>query len=157
MKKRLFIIIPTIAVLAILVALLMINNQQTPAWKTRLNQYLAYLHVEGEPSYQLVSAVQAARPRNFISSMSAGDYSDSLIFLTDFSSQANYSTGLEPIPFPPDDIWCALIKNGGHQQVVYVALHNSLYNADWIVHESPDPWGSPSLNSTLDSIGCSFE
>ena len=155
-NRRLIIYIPAVGFLALLVALLVINNYQPSAWKASLNQYLSYLQAEGDPSYRLVSAVKADKPMNFTPSMSAGTFSNNLTFKTDYNTSSVYLTGSEQVSYPPEAVWCALIENGGHQQLVYVALHPSQANAEWIVHEAPDSWGNPFLNSALDSIGCSF-
>lgn len=157
MKKRVLIFIPILVVLVLVVTLLLLNNRQTPAWKAKLNQYLSYLRETGKSSYLVLSTAYASQPANFTPAMSAESYSDSVIFQTTHNTNAQYSSGLEPMPYPPDEVVCVLLKDGGQQQLVYIALHNSLYNADWIVHISPDPWGSFALQSNLDRLGCSLD
>ena len=157
MRKRLLIYIPTLLVIGVMVALLLLTNRQPPKWKTALDQYLTYLRSTGQPSYQLVSAVSASLPANFTPLMSAESFSDSVIFQTDLNTNDPSSAGTQPIPYPPDQVWCVLLKDGGQQHVVYIALHNSLYNADWIVHTSADPWGSSELQNSLDRLSCIFK
>jgi hypothetical protein len=154
MKKHLLVYIPTLLVIVVMVALLLLSNRQTPAWKTKLDQYLTYLGTTGQPSYQLISAVPASQPANFTPAMSAESFSDSVIFQTDLNIIDQTSAGTQPIPYPPDAVWCVLLTDGGQKQMIYIALHNSLYNADWIVHISTDPWGSPELQTSLDRLGC---
>ncbi len=157
MKKRLLIYIPTLVVLVLLVTLLVLTNRSTPGWKAKLNAYLTYLRTAGEPAYSLVKAVRADYPAGFTAEMSAGSFSEVIGALATPASNADYSAGLQPVPYPPDQLWCVLLADGSQQQVVYVALHSSLYNAEWLVHVPPDPWGSPVLQSTLSNLGCTFE
>lgn len=156
MKKRLIIFIPTITVVILLVVLLVLSERQTPAWKTILDQYLVFLQSAGEPSYQLVTAVQASQPSNFTPNMSTGSFSGSVIVPPTASFDGQYLSSLNPVPFPPDQVWCALPGDADQQQLVFVALHNTDSNANWIVHIPPDPWGSPAIRSTLESLGCAI-
>jgi hypothetical protein len=121
MNRRLIIYVPALAFLAILVILLNINLCKPPAWQVSLDQYLAFLHAQGEPSYRLATSVQAAHPEAFTSSMSAGSYNTGSAFLTDYTT-AGDTAGLAPITFPPKDVWYALLKNPAHEQLVYIAL-----------------------------------
>ena len=63
-----------------------------------------------------------------------------------------------PLPFPPEDLWCALVKasSGGEETswVVYIAKHQDLYSAAWIVHESSRSIADPQLKNDLKKIGC---
>lgn len=156
MKKRLLIIVP-IVVAAAVIAFLLLNNRHTYAWQDNLDQYLAYLRSTGQPSYSLLSAVPSSMPDNFTPQMSAVSYSPSVIFETSQNSSPEYASALLPMPYPPDEVWCVLLKDGKQQQLVYMALHNSLYNADWIVHIPSEPWGSPALQTNLQTLGCSFD
>lgn len=155
MNRRLITYFPVLAFLAFLVILLKINIRQPPAWQVSLDQYLAFLRAQGEPSYRLAIYVQAAHPEEFTSSMSAGSYNTGSAFLTDYTTAWD-TAGLAPITFPPQAVWCALLKNPAHQQLVFVALNTSQTSSAWIVHELPDAWGSSALNTTLATIGCSF-
>jgi hypothetical protein len=63
-----------------------------------------------------------------------------------------------PLPFPPEDLWCALVKTSTSGEepswVVYIAKHQDLYSAAWIVHESSRSITDPQLNIDLKQIGC---
>ena len=89
--------------------------------------------------------------------MSVESYSPGVIFETSMNSNPEYTAGLLPLPCPPDEVWCVLLKGGNQQQLVYMALHNSLYNADWVVHIPSEPWDSPGLQINLQNLGCSFD
>jgi hypothetical protein len=157
MNKRLLIYIPALVVLVLLAALILINQLQPPEWKVRLNQYLAFERSAGEPALNLVNAVQAKVPAQFTPTMSAESFSGSAIFATSHGTDVQYSADLLPLPYPPQAVWCVLLKGDSQQQVVFVARHNSLYNADWIVHIPSQPFASPDLQASLSLIGCSFD
>ncbi len=156
-KKQLLIFIPTLVVIGVMATLLLLNNGQAPPWRTIIDEYLLYLRTTGETSFKVTNAVLASKPANFNSDMSAGSFSDSLIFQTSSVVGADYSADLEPMPYPPDQVWCVLLKDGSEQRLVFAALHHNLYNADWIVHIPPAAWGSAELDITLASLGCTFE
>ena len=156
MNRRRFLYLLAMTFIVFLAILLIVVLRQPPAWQVSLNQYLAFLGAEGEPSYRLAASVPAAHPEDFSSSMSAGSYNPGSIFQVDYTT-AGDTAGLAPITFPPKAVWCALLKNTSHQQLVYIALHVSQASSVWIVHESPDAWGSSALNTTLATIGCSFK
>jgi hypothetical protein len=63
--------------------------------------------------------------------------------------------GDRALPFPPRDLWCFLLnEEGGNGRVVFLALHEDMYNADWIVHESAGAPGEATLTSRLAAVGC---
>jgi hypothetical protein len=156
MNKRNLIFIPVATVLFVSAILLLLNHRQTPAWQAKLDQYLAFLKQTGQHSYQVLSVDTAASPANFTPTMSAESYSESVIFETTHTQDTEYTIGLQPMPYPPQQVMCVLLNIDNQPQLVYIALHNSLYNADWIVHISPETWGSLTLKIQLDSIGCSL-
>jgi hypothetical protein len=156
MKKRSLIIIPFLAVILLVVVILVIDSQRTPAWRVKIDHYIAFLRATNHPSYHIESTASAAQPSNFSASMSVETYSDSALFQTSSGSGTSYSAELEPLPYPPEQVMCVLLQDGGQLQLVYVALHNNLYNADWVVHISSDPWGSQAIQFNLSSIGCSI-
>jgi hypothetical protein len=157
MNKRSFVFIPIITILIISAILLLFNQRQTPAWQAKLDQYLAFLKESGPHSYKVLSIATAASPANFTPTMSAESYSESVIFQTTHTQDAEYTVSLQPMPYPPHEVVCVLLNIDNQQQLVYVALHDSLYNADWIVHVSPEYWGSLALKNQLDSIGCRLD
>lgn len=157
MKNRIVFLIPISALLIVAAILLVLNRRATPSWESRLDQYLAYMRKTSQLSLQVVATTPAISPAKFSPAMSGETFSDSIIFQTTHTLSTDYSADLIPIPYPPNEVMCVLLKTGSQHQLVYVALHNSLYNADWIVHVSPDPWGSSILQSSLDAIGCSLD
>jgi hypothetical protein len=104
----------------------------------------------------MVTAVQATQPSNFTPSMTVESCSDRAIFTTTYTD-GQYLSRVDPILYPPDQVWCVLLKDDRQQQLVFVGLHNGFYQTDWIVRIPPDPWGSSALQSILSTIGCSLD
>jgi hypothetical protein len=134
MKKHNLIVIPILFVIALIAALSVLDNLRTPAWRVKLNHYISYLRETGHPSYHVESSASANQPANFTSTMSAETFSDTLLFQTSSNINPSFSAELEPMPYPPEEVMCVLLHDGTQLQLVYVALHNNLYNADWLVH-----------------------
>jgi hypothetical protein len=67
---------------------------------------------------------------------------------------AERAAGRIPVPYPAQQVWCAWLEpvaDGGpaRQQLIFVALHQDLYNAAWLVHQaSPAGW------QHLDRLAC---
>jgi hypothetical protein len=129
-----------------------------------LSQYLAY---KSAPVLTVRSTDQAAKPSNFRQEMSYTVFGDTVFYQTDVnyqeaSSETEPTTtlssgGTRPLPFPPEEVWCVLLGGGSEttsSAVVFVALHQDIYNADWVVHEAAsDPFSPDSLN-VASAIGC---
>ena len=66
-------------------------------------------------------------------------------------TQGGYYGGM-PIPYPPTDLWCVQLSSPepAAPKVVLAALHQDIYNAEWIVHEVTDP------ATVLPAVGCRF-
>lgn len=155
--KRKALLIPLSAIIIVVAAILLLDRHQSPPWKVELDRYLLALRQSGNRAFRLVSYASAASPANFTPAMSAESYSNSLLFAASYTLDGQITTGLEPMPYPPQEVVCVLLQQDGQQQLVYVARHTSLYNADWVVHISSDPWGSPALQSNLQTLGCSLD
>ncbi len=157
MKKKIAYILPIAVLLTLTAALFALNRSQIPAWRVKLNQYITYLQDTGQSSSRVISTTTATLPSNFSPAMSGESYGDNIIFETSHSLNSEVSTTLQPVPYPPAQVMCVLLSIDGQQQLVFVALHQGLYNADWIVHISPDSWGSPALQENMATLGCSLD
>jgi hypothetical protein len=157
MKKTSLIAVPFIVIAGVITALLLLDSRHEYAWEDNLEHYLIYLRATGQPSYQLVSAVPSSKPANFTPQMSDQSFSDSIAFQTSQISGSEYAASLQAMPYPPAELWCLLLKDGHQEQLIYMALHNNLQNADWVVHIPSDPWGSLQLQSNLQNLGCTFD
>jgi hypothetical protein len=95
--------------------------------------------------------VQASLPQNFRSEMSKTSYGDTPYYITTHRTNPDYP-GLKPLPYPPNDLWCVQLKrtDPAAPQVVVIALHQDIYNADWVMHEVTDP------ATVLPTVGCEF-
>jgi hypothetical protein len=73
------------------------------------------------------------------------------------SGATDGSLGARALPFPPADLWCVLLDEvGGKGRAVFLALHEDMYNADWIVHETPGAPGDTELTARLATVGCNL-
>jgi hypothetical protein len=69
---------------------------------------------------------------------------------------------LRPLPYPPTEVWCVLLRLGNGEsgssnvasRVVFVVLHQDLYNAAWVVHEAEMLSLSSDLEADLAELGC---
>jgi len=135
-----------------------------------LDQYLTYKNVSLGEGLSVKSVVKAARPGRLTQDVSYAVYGDSAHYQTDenYQEPANeaeattlwQASGSRPLPFPPEEVWCALLeRNTGEPQygVAFVSLHQDIYNADWVVHEAgPDPFVSASTQVASD-LGCDLK
>lgn len=119
-----------------------------------LDHYLAHT-LPASPA--AVAAIdRAARPSRLAAGMAGQTFGASVHFQTDMGDAGIEAGGLSPLPFPPVQVWCVLLKDGGPPagQVVLVALHEDLYNADWIVHQGADDASSVAAQHLLSTLGC---
>ncbi|MCP4287532.1 MAG: hypothetical protein GY792_24350 [Gammaproteobacteria bacterium] len=114
----------------VLVGILIVQETRFPPDADRaLAEYLtikggaAVLHIE-----------RAKTPWNFVSALSETSYGRGIHFRADVVFGG--SGGYLPVYYPATDLWCVQIEDGaGMKKIVFVALHDSLYNAEWLVHE----------------------
>ena len=99
--------------------------------------------------------IEATRPGNFTPQMSKATFGSGPYYRTTFSDRPSADQGSRALPFPPVEVWCALLRQSDSTppRVVFYAQHQDLYNADWIVHE-PTAQTLPELNASLAAIGC---
>jgi len=95
--------------------------------------------------------VQASLPQNFRAEMSKASYGNTPYYVTAHRANPDYP-GQKPLPYPPNDLWCVQLKSTdpAAPQVVVIALHQDIYNADWVMHEVTDP------ETVLATVGCKF-
>ncbi len=163
MKKLLFLTIPFLVPGFVLILFLLYAEQQPPAWQTELEKYIAYKE-RGSPLLitELV-AVRSGRPWRFTGDTNFIVYGDTPYYITDNTYQSGPDRRFSrmPLPYPPEELWCVLLKIGpsyapsfSKYQLVLVARHQDLYNADWVIHEAILPPSSPELKQTLSRVGC---
>jgi hypothetical protein len=164
--------------LLLLVVLVAVAGAQLPeepglpvGVQTRLEQYADFWYAPGAAA--VVSVERAKRPWNLTGEMSHAVFGYSMYFPSDYGPA--WPSGNEPmrLPYPPKEVWCALVEQanmdadpegsagGSTYEVLFVGLHMTMYNADWMVHRGT-PLGPASqsslsgagLQETLSTIGC---
>lgn len=155
--------LPTVAIVATLLPLLQ-PGLPDPAG-TALSQYL-----ERHPG-QVEAVTPASRPGAFRAEMSAASYSAGDYFRTTdrYGSAADTPASppnaagtpvsgsdgsLRALPYPVDDLWCALVTNAAERRVVYLALHQDLHRAEWVIHAAAGE--SQALSAQLAEVGCAL-
>lgn len=170
------IIVLTVLVLAtaIVVAVLIAREQTLPSEaQTALNEYVFYRQSLPSASVVVERVARAALPSHFTTDMSGASYGSSNFYHTahdyrepiavDLPSgsvitpSVQYVGASRPIPFPPADLWCVVLKYGDQLQVIFVALHQDLYNADWLVHEPRADISARALSDKLGALGCNLD
>jgi len=135
-----------------------------------LNKYLNYRNVTLGEGLSVKSTVKAEKPGGLTQDVSLTVYGDSVFYQTDEDYQessgdaqaTDYWTtdGRRPLPYLPEEVWCALLSRSAEAPeygVVFVSLHQDIYNADWVVHEvGPDSFAPGSMQAASD-VGCDLE
>ncbi len=64
-----------------------------------------------------------------------------------------------PIPYPPTEVWCVLLKLAAEDTyfVVFANLHMDMYNAQWIIHEGEKSPFSQAFLDHVASLGCDLD
>ncbi len=64
-----------------------------------------------------------------------------------------------PIPYPPTEVWCVLLKLAAEDTyfVVFANLHMDMYNAQWIIHEGEKAPFTQGFLERIASFGCDLD
>jgi len=175
MKRAIALTVPLLIFIAVLVPIIAAERGLPVNARSALDNYIAYRRrIEGA-ALQTQLIVHASRPWNFTPKMSAVAIGDSARYQTayGFSGQPlaiptpgppgtvdvlneyapHPGDGRMPLPFPPEDVWCVRLDTGQQNfAVVFVALHQDLYNGAWIIHEP-----TSGLEEALSAIGCDLK
>jgi hypothetical protein len=145
-----------------------------PQARAGLGGYLASENSVASQPAIVREVAHAARPGRFDAAFSAASIGASFYFRTTRGYRSavtpnplilttsplpavpsESAAGGRALPFPPKDLWCVLLnEEGGNGRVVYLALHEDMYNADWIVHESAGTPLDVVLTARLAAVGC---
>jgi hypothetical protein len=121
----------------------------------------------------VVSVERAKKPWNLTGEMSRAVFGYSVHFPSDYGPAQPSGNDLMSLPYPPKEVWCALVEqasldadpegsaDGPTYEILFVGLHMTMYNADWMVHKGtpvgpaaqPGPSGI-GLQEALSAIGC---
>jgi hypothetical protein len=128
--------------------------------QVRLDQYIAYTYPTNDVNVETV--VRAKRPGRFSREMSGGAFDDSVVYQTDMGPGENLHGGPRPLPYPPEDVWCVRLEHDGTYgprvapayDVVFVALHMDIHNADWLVHKGASSVAGQGKQDILSALEC---
>ncbi|MGD9148381.1 MAG: hypothetical protein PVI80_22650 [Anaerolineae bacterium] len=126
-----------------------------------LDQYIASSFTPSQTS--ILAVKRAQRPWNFSQALSDRVLGDTVYFQTDDSLTWTGESGPSPLPFPPKELWCAILAgqddvNGQRgYSIVFVGLHMDMYNGDWLVHETGENPFTAESEAALSQIGCQME
>lgn len=148
-KIGLALILPAAAIVVMLIA-----NNQPDQLDPRQREVQTYLHCRSSAysdTVRIGEYVQARLPQNFQAEMSKASFSNTPYYKTDCRFNPDRA-GYKPMPYPPNDLWCVKINSTDPDAplAIVVALHQDIYNADWVVHEMTDP------EAVLSAVGCRF-
>ena len=132
-------------IVLVLGALAVIEFRHPTGWQDELIGHLARLSAE-EDAVRLLAVKRAPMPDLFDGHLSHAE-------------RGNESYTAKPLPYPPDTFYCIQMehrygRSAPRRQLLYVALHRDLHNADWILHEGDyEPFGVE-LVLDLRALGC---
>jgi hypothetical protein len=163
MKRQFLLLLAALATgLVLVVSLIRIiagmPGAQPAGWQSAAQAYMRYQATRYAIRLEILAAEEAARPWGFRPGMSSRSFGESTYYQV--STPYSGVNGAMPLPMPPVAVWCVRLKvasdtSGPAARFVFVAKHQSLYNADWITHESPGESAQPPAE-ILAQIGCSF-
>jgi hypothetical protein len=85
-----------------------------------------------------------------------GDYEKAVVNHGSTGGSRHYK-GSHPIPYPPKEVWCVLLKLTPPEDayfIVFANLHQDMYNAQWIVHEGEKAPFSQTFLKHIADLGC---
>lgn len=163
MKRSTLLLIPVLllTVLVLAVAAEIPNEPGPPRGvQQRLEQY-GSSSLAGTDA-RLVQVSRARQPWHLARDLRWPVLGDSVYFQTDHPLTWNRSDGPSPLPFPPKEVWCALLESGDRtaeepsQSVVLVGLHMDMYSGDWVIHQAPsEPFST--VGDILSVLGCELD
>jgi hypothetical protein len=134
-----------------------------PEWRAGLDRYVAYRAASLGKAITVQRVERARKPWKFSRDMSGSVYGDGLYFRPDYTFDGEYvgGSGRRPLHFPPEEVWCVLLEQAPERSageaahsVVFVALHQDLYTADWVLHEVVDDLPAAALAESLAALEC---
>jgi hypothetical protein len=179
MKKITLLTLPVMVLIVIGVILLYLKTNQQPGWQDELSQYLRYKSESVNEIYDIHAYAKGKTPWNLHMENNKVSLGESEYYQTDFrygeelsEDEVTFIIGkspdnnLIPLPFPPNEVWCVLLKrvNGAETNfpdddvatLVLVALHQDLYNADYVVHEIRSEIQDETSYEIAEELGCAL-
>jgi hypothetical protein len=139
-------------------ALVILHAPQPPAWRSELETYIAYKSDQFNETITIVAMGRARRPYHLSEHLGYERFGHGPHYRVDHLYQGG-SGGIRPLPFPPQKVWCVLVQRAhpltGHSsQMIFVALHQDLYNASWVVHEGERLPFTREFRQRISQLGC---
>ncbi len=178
MTRTTILVFTLFSAIFVLTLAFLLTREQTLPDNTRaaLDKFIGYRYPSTQP-VAIQQFVHATMPSKFTPEMSGTTFGESHFYQTmvDYGGasiinlpnlptatpglvSATYWRGSTPLPFPPEDAWCVVLKDEEPaEQILIVALHQSLYTADWIVHEPSAEPGTAEMKNILAAIGCGLK
>ncbi len=170
-----FVVIVVVATIVVVAGTLLAARGMPDDARAQLNGYLAHRYMRGS-ARSIARASAATRPERFTGEMSSGTFGHSVHYalLHNYRAAAQpvrwplnarplndlgrgYA-GCRPLPCPPEELWCVRPDSvDPSADIVLVALHVDLSNADWVIHELPVAWSAGERGSMLGELGCKVE
>jgi hypothetical protein len=151
MMNRLFRIILVLALPTAAVLIIVLSGNRSGSSSSMGSLVIGYVTPFLDRGVVIEQYVQARRPQNFQAGMSTASYGNTPYYATTHRANPDYP-GQKPLPYPPNDLWCVQLKSTdpAAPPLVVLALHQDMYNADWVMHEVTDP------ETVLAAVGCQF-
>jgi hypothetical protein len=158
-KPLIFFLIIAMVIGIVVLAIVAFQSLHSPQ-QDALSEYVQHIYRQ-QPGLVVSQVVQSNLPGRFTAAMSGDVYGSGDYFHVDMPysygtvvSQTGSSS--RPLPYPPEQLACALLNSNNGPSVVFVALHGDDYKAAWFVHQARYAWPSDELRAQLDAIGCAF-
>lgn len=132
-----------------------------------LDAYVLFYNATAGEKVKVVAVRQAPRPDRLGPDALSLSLGDSVYYGTDvhyyqpeetrvLSTTMEAGGGARRLPYPPEQVWCAFVAPlvGDGRGVVLLALHQDIYNADWVTHQALDGPFSPQAMELAASVGC---
>ncbi|MCG3206879.1 MAG: hypothetical protein FOGNACKC_00478 [Anaerolineae bacterium] len=158
MRRLFLLLIPVLVLITVALAASIGNALTQSGWEDELQKY--YLQRRSFGTIQAVT--RASRPGNFSKALSRITYGSGP-YSTDYSFQDKTFVAAN-IPYPPDEVWCVLLKNSNRSTansvtaasytVIFINYHLSLWFGGWVVHEGETSPFSPEFIRRVDALGC---
>lgn len=175
--SRLFRIVLVLTLPVVAVAALLLSNDQSGPRQPMDSAVAQYVYSFQGGGVTIGQYVEAKMPQNFRPEMSKVSFGNGSYYQTSYQYESfrsdvtetpyrpvtapiastpglrqNYASGGMPLPYPPNDLWCVQLNSADAKvpKVVMLALHQDIYNAEWVLHEVTDP------AVVMPAVGCAF-
>ncbi|MDY0019537.1 MAG: hypothetical protein RBT47_06015 [Anaerolineae bacterium] len=148
-----------LVLLAFLLIFVISPSGRRSTWEMALDDYLAYKRTLFGKTFAVSLSMQARTPLAFTEAWSGATFGDTQYYAVDYLYDDG-SPGQRPLPFPPQEVWCVLVKERGAPegtdpyQLLFVAQHQDLHSAAWVVHEGTAELLSQEAAAAMTALGC---